>query len=588
MPVRADPLETLRYDVLIVGSGLAGMRAALQAARVSQGKARIALLSKLHAMRSHSVSAEGGISGVLVPGVEDDSPELHAFDTVKGGDYLGDQPAIETLAAEAPREIRFFDHLGVPWNRDEDGRIVLRAFGGMSVSRTAFAADKTGFFMLSTLYDTLLSLEGIDIFHEYFATDLILKGSEFRGVLAFDLATGRERFFAAKSGIVATGGFGRIYGFTTTAYSSTGDGIALAYKAGVPLKDMEFIQFHPTGLVPTGVLITEAARGEGGWLLNAEDRRFMEDYAASKMELAPRDIIARAMITEMEQGRGLVHEVSGMSHLLLDLRHLGEDLIDERLPMIKELTMKLLDIDPARTPIPVRPAAHYTMGGIHDNLSGQVMADEASTPVEGLWAAGECGCVSVHGANRLGSNSLSHCVIWGRMTGEAAVRRALGMGALPGGEDVREELDAARGRLAALRAREGGEDPYQLRRELWETMEAHVQVYRSEDGLDKAAAKLAELRERYAAIHVRDRGGVYNTNLRDALEIGNMIELAQAVVAGAAARKETRGSHAMIEHPARDDARFLRHTLAWRTDGPPRLSYLPVAVTRWQPMERRY
>jgi len=588
MKVRSEALETHSYDLVIVGSGLAGMRAALAAAHLSEGRLKIALVSKLHAMRSHSVSAEGGISGVLYPGEADDSTDLHAFDTVKGGDYLGDQPAIETLVAEAPKEIRFFDHLGAPWNRDDNGKIVLRAFGGMTVPRTAFAADKTGFFMMSALYDSLLAFPSIDILHEHYVTDLVLKDGAFRGFLALELATGQPRYFPAKAGIIATGGFARMYAFTTTAYSSTGDGIALAYKAGLPIKDMEFVQFHPTGLIPTGVLITEAARGEGGYLVNSENRRFMEDYARSKMELAPRDIVSRAMITELGKGRGLLHEVSGMTHLMLDLRHIGEDKIDERLPMIKEIAIKLLGINPAHEPLPVRPSAHYTMGGIHDNLQGQVMRDDGSNPVEGLWAAGECGCVSVHGANRLGSNSLSHCVIWGRITGEAAARRAMDLRSIPSGDDVKADLDAACGRLDALLSRRGTEDPYRLRRELGETLDANVHVYREEQGLKKAESALAGLRSRFAQVGVDDPSEVFNTNLRDVLEIGNMLELAQAVTAGALARRESRGSHARVEYTTRDDASFMKHTLAYRTEGLPRLSYVPVARTRWEPMERKY
>ncbi len=588
MAIPDDLMDVLQFDVVIVGSGLAGMRAALEAARISDGKSRIALVTKLHAMRSHSVSAEGGISGVLYPGEANDSTDLHAFDTVKGGDYLGDQPAIERLVNEAPREIRFLDHLGTPWNRSDTGKIVLRAFGGMTVPRTVFAADKTGFFMLHALYDSVLAYPNVTIFHEHYATDLILKGSEFKGIVALDLATGGLKYFTAHSGVIATGGFARIYGFTTTAYSSTGDGIALAYKAGLPLKDMEFIQFHPTALIPTGVLITEAVRGEGGYLLNAENHRFMENYAKERMELAPRDIIARAMVTEINQGRGLTHEVSGMRHLLLDMRHLGEEKIDERLPMIKELAMKILAINPAHEPLPVRPAAHYTMGGIHENIDGRVMMDDSSTPVEGLWAAGECGCVSVHGANRLGSNSLSHCIIWGRITGEAAVRRAMATTHAPSASEVRDQINAAAARVETIRKREKGEDPYQLRKELWETMDANVNVYRDVKELETAAAKLAELRGRSASITIADKSTVFNTNLRDALEIGNMIELAQTVVAGALQRKESRGSHAMVEFPKRDDAHFLAHTIAYRTEGLPRISHAPVSITKWQPMERKY
>jgi len=588
MPALAGNIQQLPFDIVIVGSGLAGMRAALQAARASGGQSRIALVSKLHAMRSHSVSAEGGISGVLYPGQADDSIDLHGFDTVKGGDYLGDQPAIEILVNEAPREIRFLDHLGTPWNRNGEGKIVLRAFGGMTVPRTVFAADKTGFFMLHALYDNLLAFPNVTIFHEHYVTDLILSGSEFRGFLGAELATGELKLFTAKAGIIATGGFARIYGFTTTAYSSTGDGIALAYKAGLPLKDMEFVQFHPTGLIPTGVLITEAVRGEGGYLLNAQNSRFMERYAKERMELAPRDIIARAMITEINEGRGLTHEVSGMRHLLLDMRHLGEEKIDERLPMIKELTMKILGVNPAEEPIPVRPAAHYTMGGIHENFGGQVMNGDASGPVEGLWAAGECGCVSVHGANRLGSNSLSHCIIWGRVTGDAAHQKAAAEKRAPDVGGIADQVNEAAQRIETLKRRNGKEDPYLLRKELWDTMDAYVHVFRHTAELGKAREKLAELRGRYAEVGVRDKGDIFNTNLRDALEIGNMIELGQTVVEGALQRRESRGSHFMVEYPKRDDAAFLAHTLTFRTGRFPRISRAPVAITKWQPMERKY
>lgn len=581
-------MQILDFDVVIVGSGLAGMRAALQAALVSKGSLKIALVSKLHAMRSHSVSAEGGISGVLYPGENNDSIELHGFDTAKGSDYLGDQDAIEILVNEAPKEIRFFDHLGVPWNRSEEGKIVLRPFGGMSVPRTAFAADKTGFFMLNALYDNLLSFRDVEIFHEHYVTKLLLADNEFAGFYSFDLATGEHKVFLGKAGIIATGGASRFFGFTTTAYSSTGDGIAIAYKEGIPTKDMEFTQFHPTGLIPSGVLITEAARGEGGYLINSEGKRFMEKYAKKLMELAPRDIVARAMITEIREGRGFTHEASGLKHLLLDLRHLGEDKINERLPMIKELVMKTLGTNPADEPIPVRPAAHHTMGGINTNLHGQVILDEGNTVVKGLWAAGECGCVSVHGANRLGSNSLSQCVIWGRMTGEAAANYAMSKADPLQIKQVEDVIAIGTKELESYESASGSENPYQLRKELWQIMDSYAYVFRTVEGLEKARTMLMELRKRYQNIYVKDRGRAFNTNLRDAIEIGNMIELAQVVVEGAINRRESRGSHFMEDYPKRDDVNFLKHTLAYRTSGYPKIAYSPVRITKWKPMERVY
>ncbi len=571
-------MELLDFDIIILGSGLAGMRAALQAAKASNGKLRIALVSKLHAMRSHSVSAEGGISGVLYPGENGDSADLHAYDTIKGSDYLADQNAVKILVDHAPEEIKLFNNLGVPWNRNRNGKIELRAFGGMSVNRTAFAADKTGFFMLNTLYDNLLSFKNIEIFHEHVATKLLLKGGSFAGVTAIDMATGNMKAFISRAGIIATGGFGRAYGFTTTGYSSTGDGIALAYKEGLPLKDMEFVQFHPTALVPSGILITEAARGEGGYLLNSKGERFMKNYAPSVMELAPRDIVSRAEITEINEGRGIKDKKYGdLAYVHLDLRHLGEEKIDEKLPMIKEISMKMLGLNPAKDLIPVRPAVHFTMGGIDTDINGKA--------ANGLWAAGECGCVSVHGSNRLGSNSLSQCVIWGRITGNAAAQLAIKSKApaAPKTEIEREEK-----RIDALFERKSGENPYEIRSKLWQTMDNNVNVYRDSKSMRSAKSILAGLAEKYKKIAIDDKSRVYNTNFRDALEIENTLLLAQVVTEAALARKESRGAHARKEFPKRDDKNWLKHTIARKAGNQIRLAYSPVVITKWKPKERKY
>ena len=580
-------METADYDIVIVGSGLAGMRAALQAANFSNRKLRIAMISKLHAMRSHSVSAEGGISGVLSPGEGGDSIELHAMDTIKGSDYLADQDAVEFLVNEAPKEIRLLDNMGVPWNRREDGRIVLRAFGGMSIPRTVFAGDKTGFFMLSTLYDALLEYQDVEIFHEYLVISLNITRGTFGGILAMNISTGEMKLFRGKAGIIATGGYARIYGFTTTAFSSTGDGIAMAYRAGVSLKDMEFVQFHPTALVPSGILITEAARGEGGYLLNSEGKRFMENYAKSKMELAPRDIVSRAIVTELDQGRGVVQETTGIEHVFLDLRHLGESVIDERLPMIKEITIKMNGIDPSKEMIPVRPAAHFTMGGIHMDIHGRALMNDYD-PVMGLWVAGEAGCVSVHGANRLGSNSLSQCVIWGRVVGEAAAEHALGNGYGVTNEEIERWGALEASRVNNLMDGTGTENPYLIRKEMQQTLDKYVYVYRETDGFKNAKKAINDLKRRYANVYVQDKSREYNTNLRDTLELGNMLELADIVIECALARKESRGAHAMKEYPKRDDVNWLKHTIVRMGSDGPVLSYVPVTITKWQPMERKY
>ncbi len=579
-------MEELEFDIIILGSGLAGMRAALQAAK-SSSKLRIAVISKLHAMRSHSVSAEGGISGVLYPGENDDSINLHAYDTVKGSDYLADQDAVDVLVNHAPSEIRLFDHLGVPWNRDKKGKIVLRAFGGMSIPRTAFAADKTGFFMLNALYDNLLSFENIKIFHEHIATKLIIEKKEFKGLVTMDMATGDMKTFVASSCIIATGGFARSYGFTTTAYSSTGDGIALAYEAGISLKDMEFVQFHPTGLVPSGILITEAARGEGAYLLNSKGERFMEKYAKSKMELAPRDIVSRAIMTEIEEGRGIRDSKYGdFEYVHLDLRHLGEAKINERLPTIKEIAIKMIGVDPSKGMLPVRPVAHFTMGGIDTDINGNVMLD-AKNKVSGLWAAGECGCVSVHGANRLGSNSLSQCVIWGKITGNAAAQLATKKKTRITEEIHKIGLNEEK-RIDNFIDGNGTVNPYDIRKALWHTMDKYVNVYRNTKSLTYAINRIGLLKKMFADVGIADKSRVYNTNLRDALEIWNMVLLSQVVAEGALNREESRGAHARREYPKRNDKKWLKHTIIKMSDGKNKITYSKVKLGKFKLEERKY
>ncbi|MEM3852633.1 MAG: succinate dehydrogenase/fumarate reductase flavoprotein subunit [Methanomassiliicoccales archaeon] len=579
-------MRVLEYDAVILGSGLAGLTTAIHASYASKGKLRIAVVTKLHAMRSHSVSAEGGISGVLYPEQTQDSIDLHAYDTVKGSDYLADQDAVEVLVNGAPAEIRFYDHLGVPWNRTEDGRIQQRPFGGMSIPRTAFAADKTGFFMMRALYDELTSLGNVDVYHEHFATSLFMEKGAFQGIFAMDLSDGETKLFLAPAGVIATGGCSRVYGFTTTAHSTTGDGIALAYMAGLPLKDMEFVQFHPTGLVPSGILITEAARGEGGYLRNNKGERFMERYAKSKMELAPRDIVSRAIVTEIREGRGYVHEESGLGYVHLDLTHLDSKLLDERLPMIKELSMKTVNIDPHSEPLPIRPAAHFTMGGIHVNINGQVMLN-GSTPASGLWAVGECGCVSVHGSNRLGSNSLSQCSVWGRIAGNAIASFVSGA-ARPDKKKAEERALQEEKRIGALLEGKGDVNPYALQTRLQSTMDNLVYVFRKMDELMKAKKEIENIKKDYSRVQVTDKGHAFNTNLKDTLEIGHLIELAQVIVECAMNRKESRGAHFMEEYPKRDDVNYLKHTIAMKEDGGIKISYIPVKKTRWEPEARVY
>ncbi|MFP3178012.1 MAG: succinate dehydrogenase/fumarate reductase flavoprotein subunit [Thermocladium sp.] len=583
-------VEVLKYDVLILGSGLAGLRAAFEAARISNGKIRIAVVSKVHAMRSHSVSAEGGASAVLYPKENGDSLDLHGYDTAKGSDFLADQDAIELLAQTAPQEIKFLDHLGVPWSRDPQGKILQRPFGGMTIPRTTFAQDKTGFFLLSTLYDNTLRFGNIDMLHEHFATSIILENGVFRGITAIDLKTGEFKVILAKAGIIATGGNGRVYGFTTMAHSSTGDGYSLAYRAGIPLKDFEFPQFHPTALVPNGILITEGARGEGGYLVNKDGERFMKRYAPSRMELAPRDIVSRSIITEINQGRGFTDEESGLSYVLLDLRHLGEERLNKRLPMIREISIKTIGVDPIDEPIPVRPAMHYMMGGIHVDLKGQVYID-AEKKIPNLWAAGEAANVSVHGANRLGSNSLSECLVWGHFTGEEAAKYAMTSSTEPGYDGyVKEAAEKEEKRIfdGLLHKETNAENPYDIKHEMNKIMDTYVYVFREKSGLEEAYFSLKKLRERFNNSRIEDRGLVYNQNLKDLMEIDFLLEQAEIITLGALNRTESRGAHARIDYPKRDDVNWLKHTLAFYTKEGPSFSYIPVRITKWKPEERKY
>ena len=577
-------MEELEFDIVILGTGLAGLRAALEATVESDGKLGIALISKLHAMRSHSVAAEGGISGVLYGQENKDSKKLHAYDTIKGSDYLADQDAVELLVENAPNEILLMDHLGVPWNKDARNRINQRPFGGMTIPRTAFAQDKTGFFLMSALYNTITQFENIKIFHEHFATKLVMEGGEFRGMCAIDLADGAFKFIRGGAGVIATGGYGRAYKTTTTSYSSTGDGTALAYREGVALKDMEFVQFHPTALVPNGILITEASRGEGGYLVNSKGERFMKEYAPSKMELAPRDIVSRAIATEFEKGNGFKDAPSGMEYVGLDIRHLGAERIDTKLPMVKEIVMKSLGIDPSKEMIPVAPAAHFTMGGIHTSTSGRIMLDE-KLQSDSLWAIGECGSVSVHGANRLGSNSLSQCLVWGKMVGEEIAKKRI---KAINSKAAYKAAQREESRIEELLERKGTQSVYLIRNELQEEMVRDVFVYRRGEQLRRAVSVIEGLMARFEDAVITDKSGVYNTNLRDALEVENLLDLAYATTLCALGRKESRGAHSMVEYPKRDDTNYLKHSIIRRSAGKPKISYLPVTIRGFKPEERKY
>ena len=556
------------HDVLVVGAGCAGMRAAIEA--FDQG-ADVALLSKIHPVRSHSGAAEGGINAAL-GNASEDSPEEHAFDTVKGSDYLGDQDAIEVLCEEAPDDVYQLEHWGAVFSRTEDGRIAQRPFGAAGEPRTAYAADITGHVLVHVLYEQVMK-RNILTYEEYFAWKLVMNDDRCQGVIAWDLLDGGLKSIGAKTVILATGGAGRLYVGTTNAYACTGDGMAMALRGGVPLKDMEMMQFHPTTLAPTGVLITEGCRGEGAYLLNSEGERFLKRYAPNAMELASRDVISRAEQTEIDEGRGIDGNV------LLDLRHLGADRILERLHGTRELSMTFAGVDPIHEPIPVRPGAHYHMGGVDTDVWGL-------TSVEGLYAAGECACVSVHGANRLGGNALMETITYGKRAGAHAADWALSHTTV---EVPRSTESDAERELQELLDRDEGERPWQIRDELAQTMHENFGVFRREDQMTKQGEIVASLRERFERVVVEDKGQIFNNDLTQALELGFLLELADAMIVSGLARKESRGAHARPhDYPNRDDQNYMKHTLVSLVDGALQLEWKPVTMTKWQPEERKY
>jgi fumarate reductase flavoprotein subunit len=575
----------LAHDVLIIGGGGAGLRAAIAAAELNP-RLDIAVVSKVYPMRSHTVSAEGGAAAVTKPG---DSLDAHAYDTISGGDWLSDQDAVEAFVREAPAEMLQLEHWGCPWSREPDGHVAVRPFGGMKLERTWFAADKTGFHMLHALFQTTLKYDTIRRYDEWFVTKILVDEGRCQGVVAIEVATGRIQAIFAKAVILCTGGCGKVFPYTTNANIKNGDGMALAYGAGAPLKDMEFVQYHPTGLPFTGILITEAARSEGGWLLNKDGYRYLQDYDLGKpepkpvfrsMELGPRDRLSQAFVKEQEKGRTLVGPYGHYVHL--DIRHLGQKVIDKKLPFVRELCLKYENIDPVKEMIPVRPVVHYMMGGIHTNIDG-------ATPLPGLYAAGEVACVSINGANRLGSNSLTELLVFGARAGKAAAAFASTQGK-PGASVLALVEDEER-RLGErfLRKTGGTERVASLRSEMQKSMEESAGIYRTDSVLQEAARKLRKLQERFHDVSLEDRSYTFNTELIAALELSYMLDVAEAIVHSALQRRESRGSHQRTDYPQRDDTQFLVHSLAYRGEnGSPRIEYLPVTITRWPPAQRTY
>jgi succinate dehydrogenase / fumarate reductase flavoprotein subunit len=574
----------LQHDVVIVGGGLAGCRAALEIKRIYPDL-DVAIVAKTHPIRSHSVAAQGGIAATLKNVDPEDSWEAHAFDTVKGSDYLADQDAVEILTQEAPDVIIELEHLGVLFSRLANGRIAQRAFGGHSHNRTCYAADKTGHAILHELVSNLRQ-NGVHLYDEWYVMRLILEDGEAKGIVAYHLLDGTIEVVRAKVVMFATGGYGRVFNTTSNDFASTGDGLAMSAAAGVPLEDMEFVQFHPTGLYPVGVLISEAVRGEGAYLINSEGRRFMEDYAPSRMELAPRDITSRAITLEIRAGRGINLDGSaGGPFVYLDLRHLGKEKIMSRIPFCWEEAHRLLGIDAVHQPMPVRPTVHYCMGGIPVNTDGQVR-QSGQRLVEGFFAAGECACVSVHGANRLGSNSLLECVVYGRRTGRAIAQYVQDR-KLPD-LDAQPYLNEAQQQVQQLLEKSGTIRIAHLRQKFQDCMSEHCGVFRTQTTLQEGLVQIEQLKQDYDHLYLGDRGACWNTELIEALELSSLMKVGEIILASALNRQESRGAHSREDYPQRDDANFLKHTLAYYSPAGIDIRDMPVAITRFEPQERKY
>ncbi len=563
------------HKILVIGGGLAGLRAAIESAP----KVDTAIISQVHPVRSHSGAAQGGVNASLAnnPAAKDDTWEKHAFDTIKGSDYLADQDSVEFMTKDAGPCIYEMEHWGCPFSRTDEGKIAQRPFGGAGYPRTCFAADKTGMYMLHTLWERSVKLN-VPLYEDRIMVDLVVEGDSVRGVICWNMRTGELEQFMAEAVIIASGGSGQIYGRSTNALISTGSAQSACYRRGVPLKDMEFVQFHPTSLFGTNILMTEGARGEGGYLVNNLGERFMTKYASKAMELAPRDIVSRSIQTEINEGRG----IDGKDFVHLDLRHLGREKILERLPGIRDLAINFVGVDPIEKPVPIQPGQHYTMGGLDTDVNG-------ATKFKGLYAAGECGCVSVHGANRLGGNSLLDTVVFGKRCGRVATEYVLSKKAQKEGEGAMNKcLRETKDRIDGLLAKKGTDNHSDIRADMKETMIKKVGIFRDKPLMEEALAKVKELKARYANISVQNKGKGYNLDLLRALEIEGMLDVAEAIVVGALKREESRGAHSRLDFKERDDAKFLQHTIATYSPKGPVITYSPVKVTKYKPEARRY